>query len=400
MKVGMLLRGTYPEDIRVRKEAAALRAAGHEVYLLCLAGEGTEPAAVDGVAVERIDWDGYGVATRAVNRASYLFGSFDTIWFRRARRFASVHDIDVLHVHDLPLVRTGLWVARSLGGVSVVADLHENYPEAMAQYRSERSLVERVQGRLLRPISRIKTAEREAVQQADALVTVVEEARDHYIEDCGGDPDRVHVVSNTVDLDRIDGMAHTPIPEDVPDGFVVSYVGAFGPHRGLETLIRALSDTPPEVSLLLVGAGSAESDRRLRQLAESEGVADRVTFTGWVDFADVPRYIAASDLATVPHRETGHTATTVPHKLFQYMALETPVLVTDVGPLGRIVRETESGVVVPPENPTVTAETISGLVGEDLSHYGEAGRRAVEGEYGWARDAERLRRVYDGLTTR
>ncbi|MDZ7746922.1 MAG: glycosyltransferase family 4 protein [Halobacteriales archaeon] len=399
MRVGMLLRETYPEDIRVRKEAAALRAAGHEVYLLCLAGEGTEPAAVDGVAIERIDWDGYGVPTRAVNRASYLFGSFDGIWFRRARRFAAVHDIDVLHVHDLPLVRTGLWVARSLGDVRVIADLHENYPEAMTQYRSERSLFERVQGRLLRPISRIERAEREAVQKSDALVTVVEEARDHYIADCDGDPDRVHVVSNTVDLDRIDAMAQTPVPEDVPEGFVVSYVGAFGPHRGLETLIRALPDAPEEVSLLLVGAGSSESDRRLRQLAKTEGVADRVTFTGWVDFEDVPRYIAASDLATVPHRETGHTATTVPHKLFQYMALETPVLVTDVGPLGSIVRETESGVVVPPENPTATAETIAGLVGENLTTYGENGRRAVEEQYNWARDAERLRRVYDGLTT-
>ena len=397
MRVGMLLRGTYPEDIRVRKEAAALREAGHEVYLLCLAGEGAEPATADGVAIERIDWDGYRASIRAVNRASYLFGSFDGIWFRRARRFAAVHEIDALHVHDLPLVRTGLRVARSLGGIPVVADLHENYPAAMAQYRSERSLVERVRARLLRPLSRIERAEREAVREAEAVVTVVEEAYDHYVEDCGGDPDRVHVVSNTVDLDRIDALERTPVPEDVPDGFVVSYVGAFGPHRGIETLIRALSETPDAVSLLLVGAGSEASDRRLRRLAASEGVADRVTFTGWVEFEDVPRYVAASDLATVPHRETDHTATTVPHKLFQYMALETPVLVTDVGPLGRIVRETEAGVVVPPEDSAAVAAEITGLVGRNRTGYGENGRRAVETRYGWARDGERLRQVYDGL---
>ncbi|PSP39510.1 glycosyltransferase WbuB [Halobacteriales archaeon QH_7_65_31] len=397
MRVGMLLRGTYPDDIRVRKEAAALQEAGHEVYLLCLAGEGVEPATVDGVAIERIDWDGYRASIRALNRASYLFGSFDGIWFRRARRFAAVHGIDVLHVHDLPLVRTGLRVARSLGGIPVVADLHENYPAAMAQYRSERSLFERVRARLLRPVSRIERAEREAVREADAVVTVVEEARDHYVEDCDGDPDRVHVVSNTVDLDRIDAMEQTPVPEDVPDGFVVSYVGAFGPHRGIETLIRALPETPDAVSLLLVGAGSEASDRRLRRLAASEGVADRVTFTGWVEFEDVPRYIAASDLATVPHRETDHTATTVPHKLFQYMALETPVLVTDVGPLGRIVRETEAGVVVPPEDSAAVAAEIAGLLGAERTDYGENGRRAVETRYSWARDGERLRQVYDGF---
>ena len=397
MRVGMLLRGTYPDDIRVRKEAAALQEAGHEVYLLCLAGEGVEPATVDGVAIERIDWDGYRASIRALNRASYLFGSFDGIWFRRARRFAAVHGIDVLHVHDLPLVRTGLRVARSLGGIPVVADLHENYPAAMAQYRSERSLFERVRARLLRPVSRIERAEREAVREADAVVTVVEEARDHYVEDCDGDPDRVHVVSNTVDLDRIDAMEQTPVPEDVPDGFVVSYVGAFGPHRGIETLIRALPETPDAVSLLLVGAGSEASDRRLRRLAASEGVADRVTFTGWVEFEDVPRYIAASDLAMVPHRETDHTATTVPHKLFQYMALETPVLVTDVGPLGRIVRETEAGVVVPPEDSAAVAAEIAGLLGAERTDYGENGRRAVETRYSWARDGERLRQVYDGF---
>jgi glycosyltransferase involved in cell wall biosynthesis len=395
MNVGMVLRGQYPPDIRVRKEAAALCAAGHEVRLLCLAGDGDEPDEVEGVEVERLDWGGLSLPRRAVNRASYLFASFDTVWYRRLRAFVAAHDVDVLHVHDLPLVRTALWVARR-GDTRVVADLHENYPAAVEQYRAEKPRLERLRDDLVRPRSRIRRANREALHEADATLTVVEEARDHYLAAYDAPAERVHVVSNTVDLSMWDAADATPAA--VPEGFVVSYVGSFGPHRGLETLIRATARSPA-VELVLVGSGSDRYEQRLRALVAAEGIRDRVTFTGWVDFDEVPGYVAASDVATVPHRATDHTATTVPHKLFQYMARETPVLVTDVGPLGRIVRETDAGVVVPPDGGAAAADALAALADDpdECDRLGANGRAAVESEYNWARDATRLRAVYDHL---
>jgi len=395
VNVGMVLEGTYPPDVRVRKEARAL-ADEHDLSLLCLRDGDPERETVEALDVHRFEWNARSLPARAVNRAFYLFRSFAPIWYRRIDRFAAERDLDALHVHDLPLVGTAMRVARERD-LRLVADLHENYPAAVRQYRAEKSRLDRLRARLLRPIGRVEAAER-AAMDADAVLTPVEEGRDHYTEDCGADPDRVHVVGNTVDLSAFD---LDPEPADV-DGFVVSYVGSFGPHRGLETLVDAmpaLARAVPDARLLLVGSGSDRYERGLRERVAERGVADRVTFTGWVEFEAVPGYVAASDVCAVPHRRTEHTETTVPHKLFQYMALARPVLVTDVGPLGRIVREADCGVVVADGDGEGAAEALAGLAGdpERARRLGENGQRAVDARFNWARDAERLRAAYRSL---
>jgi glycosyltransferase involved in cell wall biosynthesis len=79
------------------------------------------------------------------------------------------------------------------------------------------------------------------------------------------------------------------------------------------------------------------------------------------------------------------------------MAMAKPVVVTDVAPLARIVRETESGLVVPAGEHAAMADAIRELRGDaDLrAELGRNGRVAVENEYNWDRDASRLVSVYD-----
>jgi hypothetical protein len=134
MHVCMLLGGSYPSDIRVWKEATALLAGGHDVTLLCR-GE-TEPRreTVGGMGVIRlrradpIDRAG-GLASGLCNLATGIYPQ----WVRAIDRGLRA-GVDALRVHDLPLVRTAL-VATAGRGVPVVADLHENYPEAVRQWR-------------------------------------------------------------------------------------------------------------------------------------------------------------------------------------------------------------------------------------------------------------------------
>jgi glycosyltransferase involved in cell wall biosynthesis len=243
--------------------------------------------------------------------------------------------------------------------------------------------------------------ERDGVQRADRTLTITEEGRDHYLDDCGADPDRVRVVSNTVDLETFE--AADPIA-GYEDEYVVAYVGSFGPHRGLETAIEAFPavvENVPNPRLLLVGsAGEDAYDQRLRDLAVDSGVEERIEFTGWIDFEDVPAYIAAIDACFILHNDNPHTATTVPHKLFQHMALRRPVVVTGVGPLGRIVREYDAGRVVGDGDTVATVEAFLGLYDDETcEQVGANARRAVEERYNGSYDAERLCEMYDELQT-
>ena len=409
MHICMLLPERFPPDIRVEKEAAALSAAGHSITLLCRGGP-DEPTfgRVGEVDVERLPTDElFAGLSGLLDGVRYVSTLAHPVWTRRIEALHRETPIDALHVHDLPLVKTALDVGEKYD-IPVVADLHENYPEAARQIQQMRGWSEIARDpedllqRLFLSPWRLKRAERHAVRNAERTITVCEEARAHYLRDCGADPDSVKVVSNTVDRRAFDAET-APSPNlsfDPEESFVVSYVGNFTQHRGLDTLIEGfarLTETT-EAQLVLVGTGNANYVAGLKALADGLGVRERVHFTGWVDFADVPGYVAASDVCTVPHAATPHTETTVPHKLFQSMAMGVPVVVSDVAPLARIVSRTQSGLVVPADDGRAMGTALKTLTDANRAReLGTNGRTAVEREYGWERDADRLQRLYDEL---
>ncbi|WP_164842485.1 glycosyltransferase [Actinoplanes solisilvae] len=84
-----------------------------------------------------------------------------------------------------------------------------------------------------------------------------------------------------------------------PDAAVIGGLGRLEPRKRFDVLIRAVSEVPGAV-LLLVGDGSAR--RALERLAAIEGVADRVLFAGSVEHAR--EMLCAMDVFASPGRET------------------------------------------------------------------------------------------------
>jgi glycosyltransferase involved in cell wall biosynthesis len=407
MRIGMLLDAVYPTDVRVEKETRALAAAGHEVVVSTYA-DPDRPAreSYAGATVRRRPLqhahDGLGGLLPGL---AHVVTGVHRGWAREAEALIDDEGVEVLHVHDLPLARTALAVGERRG-IPVVLDLHENWPEAVALYRAADRLSERLDPRwlltrLLNPVARWRRIERDAVRRATRVITVADEAREHYVDDCGADPDDVRVVSNFVRLESFEGD-HEPAA-GFDDEFVVSYVGSLGgEHRGLDAVVRAMPDVRervPSARLLIVGGGVAYK-AQLEALAAELEISDAITFTGHVPFEAVPGYIAASDVCLVPHLSTPHTETTVPHKLFQYMAVEKPVVVTDVAPLKRIVDDAGAGIVVPSDDDAAFADALVRLADDPglRARYGAAGLAAVERRYNWAREAETLVELYDDLS--
>ncbi|MDS0300451.1 glycosyltransferase family 4 protein [Halogeometricum sp. S1BR25-6] len=406
MRICMLLNAVYPTDIRLDKEVKSLTADGHTVFILSEADKGLPDREEVGSAtvIRRPFQAAYAGLDGIFAGARTLTTGVVESWMQALAEIVPAEGIEALHAHDLPMVHTAL-AAGERHDLPVVADLHENWPEAVKQYRrgnSFRSLtnLRYLADRMTRPVFRWKRIERDAVRRADRVVTVTEEAADHYVENCGADRSKVDVVSNYVSMEAFGN----PNLRDVgfEDEFVVSYVGTLGgPHRGLDAVVRAMPavlDRVPNARLLVVGNGE-EYRRRLESLVSELGVADHVTFTGRVPFEDVPSYIAASDVCLVPHQSTGHTETTVPHKLFQYMAMSRPVVVTDVAPLRRIVRETDAGMVVRPDDPAGFALAFVELAEDEARArtLGKNGRRAVEETYNWERTGRTLCECYRKL---
>lgn len=408
----MVLEGAFPPDARVRKETAALLDAGHDVRVLTERAEReTDPSTVADHEPERETVDGVDVvrfppvngSTRERLARSYravVHGTYPR-WDRRIRR--EVEDgVDVVHVHDLRLARTALSAA---GDRPTVLDLHENFPEAVMQYRRRDTLTEtltsttKIARRVFRPKRHWDRRLRSALESADETLAVVPEARREYLA-ADVDPGSVTVVSNTVDTEWFDANREA-YPKPDSEGFVLTYAGTLsGDHRGVDTAIRSLvilKDLVPDATLRIVG-GRSKMMGRLQDFCVDLGVESDVEFTGWVDEAAFPSQLSAADVGLVPHRANPHTNTTVPHKLFQYMAAELPVVATETTAVARCVRDVDAGIVVPSEDPAAMAKAAAQLADPAIAdRLGGNARRAAESTYNWERDAERLRAVYANL---
>lgn len=403
----MLLDRFFPPDIRVEKEARTLLKANHEVFLLSRGKDGVpSEELVEGIRVirEKVPQNLSKRTLRTLPKRGghYLWRqvSFvDPFWKKILENAISEYQIEALHIHDLPLVSTGLSVAHKLN-IPLIADLHENYPEAVRQSRMTTKPVQRILN-LATPLWRWKRLERFCVQQADRVITVVDEAKQHYVSDCGIPSGKVTVVMNTEDLDYFHSL---PIKEDIVKKyqpyFTISYVGGFGWHRGIQTAISAMPEILhqiPNARLVLVGTGANESD--LRELARKKKVEPAVEFTGWQDFNLVPSYISASRICLIPYIRSGNTNASCPHKLFQYMAMGKPVIASSMDSLRRIIIETGSGMTYPSGNTDALAEAVIKIYRDrDLAiRMGEAGKRAVKEKYNWEAEGKKLIKLYKDL---
>jgi len=403
MNIGMVLHTRFPPDIRVEKEARSLIAAGYKVYLLTPPlGNRPEREEVDGIIVQRTPLSN--LLTRKLNSLKFYLSFRNDFWHKEITKFVDTFKIDVLHVHDLPMVGTGLAVAKAKG-IPIVADLHENYPAGLRVWRGvNRSLKQKIVDRLFNGLDRWVAYEKRCVQEVDRVIVVVDEAKERILR--YGIPDeKITVLMNVEDVDcfaniELDATILAHYREQ--KSFIVSYVGGFGPHRGLDTAIKAIAlarERVPAIKLLLVGAQKGGYSQVLQKLIQELQVEDLVEITGWQPFEKVPSYINASDVCLVPHHRNPHTDSTIPHKLFQYMLMGKPVIVSDCRPLKRIVEETLAGLVFRAGDARDLADKIVFLYEEHglRDYYGKQGREAVLKKYNWQRESQKLIKLYENL---
>jgi glycosyltransferase involved in cell wall biosynthesis len=392
----MVLQTTIPpHDIRVEKEAGTLLAEGHEVHLLLEGGPDQPDEEVwEGIRMFR------GVRMRParekLHRYTFNFSFRDRLWRRAINDFVLSRKIDVLHVHDLPLVGEAVRVGKA-EGIPVVADLHENFPGGLQVWYTNA-----LKKRTIYNFGRWSRYEKEILHKADAVIAVVEESK-RRLEGIGIESEKIFIVPNTAHRKGEQYPVDPLLLEKYRDRFVISYVGKFSTHRGLDLMITAmhqLRHSIPKILLLLVGDRNKPYMDHLERLVRNLGLGDHVEMTGWQTFDRIWSYIHASDVCVVPHQRNPHTDTTIPHKVFQYMMLGKPVLVSDCPPLARVIRDSGGGLVFTYDDPHDFVEKVAELYSQpDLRRrISESGREAFIERYNWESTSGELIALYEKLS--
>jgi glycosyltransferase involved in cell wall biosynthesis len=396
----MLLNSPYPADIRVKKEASALIAAGYDVWLLCLRRK-SEPRDEqwEGIHVHRIDAgkNNYALAFWDITMSLFFV---HPKFLSAANDLIARHGIAVLHVHDLPLAGTALKL-RKKWHTKVVIDFHENYPEALKTWFAwKTNPITRLKNYLFLNPRRWFRLEKRAVEKADRIIAVVDEMKGRLIREHGA-AEKIHVVTNAEERSFADQAVDQAVYGSYAGKFILSYTGGLGPHRGIDTAIQgmALLADVPAIEFVIVGSGSTPVTNNLRRLIEVSDL-HHVHLLGPKPFSLMYSYMHLADVNVIPHHSNGHTDNTIPHKLFQGMMAGKPLLVSSSAPLKRLVEQYQCGLVFQAGDPADFAKKVLTLYRDPhlRRELGENGRTAtLAGRANWEEEQSRLAALYHTL---
>jgi len=219
---------------------------------------------------------------------------------------------------------------------------------------------------------------------------------------------RVEVVYNAVDLSRFDPQSidraavRERLGAGAPGRLLLGVVAQLSPWKGQDTAIQALAllrEQGLDAHLLLIGSAKFlaratrfDNDsyvRDLHVLAQSAGVGEHVSWLG--EREDVPELVRALDVLLLPSWEEPFGRAVI-----EAMALEVPVIATNVGGPAEILTDGREGLLLPPRQAPAWARAIGALAEdpERRAAMGRAGRERVQRGFTLADHVDAVLDVY------
>ena len=177
-----------------------------------------------------------------------------------------------------------------------------------------------------------------------------------------------------------------------PNAIVLSHVGRFAFQKNHALLIEAFAQVRSDAPLYLLLVGGGELEDAVREQVAGLGLESRVRFLGVR--ADVADILRASDVFVLSSRWEGN-----PLSVMEAMAAGLPVVSTAVGGVPELVRDRETGLLVPSENAEALTRAVQALVDDPVRRQamGEAARRHAVAHFDIRHTVRGYEQLYERL---
>ena len=290
---------------------------------------------------------------------------------------------DFVHTHTSKAGLLGRLAARLAGVPRVLHTIHELPQNA-------------VSNRALKSIYRL--IERGAAHLADHLITVSYVNQAQILSERICPAGKLTTIPNGLNLDSY--VARTSPQEQralwgLPaDAFVLGTSARLEKAKGHIYLLQALPELIRRIPQLYWVSTSSTGLMRdeLQALARQLGVEERTRWLGWVE--DLPSAMQAFDLFVLPTLYEGQGVV-----LLEAMAMEQAIVCSRVGGTQDVLLDGETGLFVPPRQPTALVDAIQALYRDPqrAQAMGRAGRLRVEQHFRSQTSDDRLLQLYTEL---
>jgi glycosyltransferase involved in cell wall biosynthesis len=154
-----------------------------------------------------------------------------------------------------------------------------------------------------------------------------------------------------------------------------------------------------DIFLLVLGSGEYLPD--IQNSVKSCGI-ENIIFGGQITHSEMPDYYASAHAGLLPLRNNHYDACKGPIKLYEYMAMELPVIATPIGEAKDILEKAECGIIIPFNNADKAANIILNMLESDseIRRLGANGRAYLERYQSLEMQAEKLGNILNSISKR
>jgi len=249
----------------------------------------------------------------------------------------------------------------------------------------------------------LKMCEDIQLNYADYIITPSKQIKDNLL--IYGIEDKITVLSSSVVpsffTPEKDG---TYIREKfgLNDNFVCGFAGTFGNWHGVDTIAESINyivEQIPNAKIFLIGDGPLRPE--IERIIDANNSRENVIITGMIEFAEMPNYMAACDVLLTPCKNNDDNSAffNSPLKLYEYMAMEKPIVASFIGQQAEVIEDKVNGVAIKANDVEDLVRGIKFVYDNpelSIKMSKQARKDAIE-KYSWEIHVKKIIKIYEDI---